>query len=107
VPGAPRVIALPGHTPGSAALLVPSRDTLFIGDAIATYAVTTGVAGPMIAPFSADPAQALESLDRLDGVEAGLVLPGHGAAWTGGVAEAIRLVRARPSQSARGASRAR
>ena len=94
VPGAPRVIALPGHTPGSAALHVPSHDALFIGDAIATYAVTTGSAGPMIAPFSADPALALASLARLDGVEAGLVLPGHGEAWTGGLAEAIRLVRA-------------
>ena len=94
VPGAPRVIALPGHTPGSAALHVPSHDALFIGDAIATYVVTTGSVGPTIAPFSADVALAVKSLARLDGVEAGLVLPGHGEAWTGGVAEAVRLVRA-------------
>jgi glyoxylase-like metal-dependent hydrolase (beta-lactamase superfamily II) len=93
VPGAPRVIALPGHTPGSAALHVASRDTLFIGDAMATYGVTTGVSGPMIAPFSADRALAVASLARLDGLEAGLVLPGHGEAWTGGVAEAVRLIR--------------
>jgi glyoxylase-like metal-dependent hydrolase (beta-lactamase superfamily II) len=93
MPGAPRVIALPGHTPGSAALHVPARDTLFIGDAIATYAVTTGAARPMIAPFTADAETALASLARLDGVEASLVLPGHGEAWTGGVAEAVRLVR--------------
>jgi glyoxylase-like metal-dependent hydrolase (beta-lactamase superfamily II) len=94
VPGAPRVIALPGHTPGSAALHVPSHDALFIGDAIATYLVTTGFVGPTIAPFTADPAAAVASLARLDGVDAGLVLPGHGEAWTGGVAEAVRLVRA-------------
>jgi glyoxylase-like metal-dependent hydrolase (beta-lactamase superfamily II) len=48
----------------------------------------------MIAPFSADPALALASLARLDGIEAGLVLPGHGEAWTGGLAEAVRLIRA-------------
>jgi glyoxylase-like metal-dependent hydrolase (beta-lactamase superfamily II) len=53
-----------------------------------------GVSGPMIAPFSADPAMAVASLARLDGLEAGLVLPGHGEAWTGGVAEAVRIVRA-------------
>jgi glyoxylase-like metal-dependent hydrolase (beta-lactamase superfamily II) len=94
VPGAPRVIAMPGHTPGSAALHVSSRDALFIGDAMATYAVTTGVSGPTIAPFSADPTEAVASLARLDGLEAGLVLPGHGEAWTGGVAEAVRLIRA-------------
>lgn len=94
VPGSPRVILLPGHTPGSAALHMPNHDALFIGDALATLAVTTGDTGPRIAPFTADPATALASLDRLDGVEAGLVLPGHGQAWTGGVAEAVRRVRA-------------
>ena len=94
VPGSPRVILLPGHTPGSAALHVAARDALFIGDAIATYAVTNGSIGPMIAPFSADPAQALTSLDRLSGVEARVVLPGHGQPWVGGVSEAVRRVRA-------------
>ena len=94
VPGAPCVIALPGHSPGSAALHVPGRDALFIGDAIATTAVTTGATGPQLAPFSSDRAQALDSLARLEGIEAGLVLPGHGAPWTGGVAEAVRVVRA-------------
>lgn len=94
VPGAPRVILVPGHTPGSAALSVPSRDVLFVGDALATYAVTNGSMGPMIAPFTADPAEAVASLDRLGGIEAGLVLPGHGLPWTGGVAEAVRRIRA-------------
>jgi glyoxylase-like metal-dependent hydrolase (beta-lactamase superfamily II) len=101
VPGSPRVIALPGHTPGSAALHVPSHDALFVGDAMATYAVTTGRTGPMIAPFSADPAEAVASLARLDGMEAGLVLPGHGDAWTGGVAEAVRLIREGAASTAR------
>ncbi len=94
VPGAPRVILLPGHTPGSAALHVPSHDALFIGDAIATVAVTTGATGPMIAPFTADPAEARRSLDRLEGVEAGWLLPGHGEPWSDGVAAAVARVRA-------------
>ncbi len=94
VPGSPRVILLPGHTPGSAALHVPARDALFIGDALATYAVTNGSVGPMIAPYSADPAQAVASFDRLDGIEAAWVLPGHGQPWTGGVGEAVRRIRA-------------
>ena len=94
VPGAPRVILLPGHTPGSAALHVPGLAALFIGDAIATVAVTNGTTGPMVAPFTADPAQAIASLSRLDGLEADWVLPGHGLPWTGGVGEAVRIVRA-------------
>src|SRR4029450_6270105 len=50
-PGSPRVILTPGHTPGSAVLHVASRNVLFVGDALATYAVTTGARGPQVAPF--------------------------------------------------------
>jgi hypothetical protein len=48
----------------------------------------------MIAPFSADTAEAVRSMDRLDGLEAAWLLPGHGEPWTGGVAEAVRRIRA-------------
>jgi glyoxylase-like metal-dependent hydrolase (beta-lactamase superfamily II) len=93
VPGSPRVILTPGHTPGSAVLHVASLDVLFVGDALATYAVTTGARGPQVAPFTADAAQAVASLARLEDVSSGLVLPGHGDPWTGGVQEAVRRVR--------------
>jgi glyoxylase-like metal-dependent hydrolase (beta-lactamase superfamily II) len=93
VPGSPRVVLTPGHTPGSAALHVPSLGALFVGDAFATYAVTTGARGPQVAPFTADAAEAVASLPRLEAVSADLVLPGHGDPWTGGIPEAIRLVR--------------
>jgi glyoxylase-like metal-dependent hydrolase (beta-lactamase superfamily II) len=95
VPGSPRVILTPGHTPGSAALHLPSLGALFVGDAFATYAGTTGARGPQVAPFTADGAEAVASLARLEGVSADLVLPGHGEPWTGGIHEAIRLVRER------------
>jgi glyoxylase-like metal-dependent hydrolase (beta-lactamase superfamily II) len=97
VPGSPRVILVPGHTPGNAALHAPSVGTLFVGDAFATYAVTTGVRGPQVAPFTADATEAVASLSRLEGIAADLVLPGHGDPWTGGVDEAIRVVRERAS----------
>nr|MBA2381399.1 MBL fold metallo-hydrolase [Chloroflexota bacterium] len=93
VPGSPRVILVPGHTPGSAALHVPDRGALFVGDALATVAVTTGVTGPQIAAFTADAGQAVASLDRLAGIEASWILPGHGQPWTGGTAAAIAAVR--------------
>jgi glyoxylase-like metal-dependent hydrolase (beta-lactamase superfamily II) len=93
VPGSPVVTITPGHTPGSAVLSFPSHDALLIGDAFATYAVTTGARGPRIAPFTADPTRALESLTRIERLSAGLVLPGHGDPWTGGVEEAVRSVR--------------
>ena len=93
VPGSPRVILVPGHTPGSAALHAADLDALFVGDAFCTYAVTTGGRGPQVAPFTADAEQAAASLVRIENVAAGYVLPGHGDEWTGGAAEAVRLVR--------------
>ena len=94
VPGGPRVIHVPGHTPGSAALHFAGHDALFVGDALATYAVTTGRSGPQLAPFTADPGQAMGSLRRLEDIPATLVLPGHGGAWRLGVRAAVDAVRA-------------
>ena len=84
LPGSPRVILVPGHTPGSAALHVASHDALFVGDAFATKAVTTGEEGPRVAPFTADADEAVRSFTRIEGVEARWVLPGHGQPWTAG-----------------------
>ncbi len=96
VPGAPQVILAPVHTPGSAALHVPTQRALFVGDALCTYAVTTGRRGPQIAPFSADAEAAKASLGRLEGLDARLVLPGHGDPFDAGIAEAVRLAREAP-----------
>ncbi len=93
VPGTPVVIPLPGHSPGSVGFHVPGLGALFVGDALTTRHVLTGVTGPGSAPFTDDPAAALASLSRLEGVDARWVLPGHGAPWDGGVAEALRLLR--------------
>ncbi len=93
VPGAPRVIHLPGHSPGSVALHLAGLDALFSGDALVTLSATTGERGPQLSPFSSDQAQALSSLNRLAGLEARWVLPGHGEPWTGGLPEALRRAR--------------
>ncbi|HEX2153579.1 MAG TPA: MBL fold metallo-hydrolase [Acidimicrobiia bacterium] len=93
VPGEPRVIHLPGHSPGSVAFHFPTVGALFVGDALTTGHVLTGVQGPQPAPFTDDPDQALSSLSRIEEVGAEWVLPGHGAPWSGGPQEAIRRVR--------------
>ena len=93
MPGAPVVIHLPGHTPGSVALHFPSVDAVFVGDAMTTGHVLTGAIGPQPAPFTLDTEQALASLDRLEALPAKWVLPGHGAPWGEGVREAVRLIR--------------
>ena len=95
VPGTPRVILVPGHSAGSAVLVVKSRDAIFVGDAFATRNVLSGSQGPQLAPFGGDLRQAFDELTRLDGIEAPLVLPGHGAPWTSGLAAALAEVRKR------------
>jgi glyoxylase-like metal-dependent hydrolase (beta-lactamase superfamily II) len=94
LPGAPRIIGLPGHSPGSIAIHVPIADAVFVGDGLTTRHVLTGRRGPQPAPFTDDPGQALASLRRLEGLQATWVLPGHGTPWNGGVDQAVRDVRA-------------
>lgn len=93
LPGAPLVIHIPGHTPGSVAFHFPSVEALFVGDALTTGHVLTGASGPQPAPFTLDTEQALASLHRLESLPAKWVLPGHGAPWDEGVRKAVRLIR--------------
>lgn len=92
LPGSPRIIGMPGHSPGSVAVHVPVVDAVFVGDALTTRHVLTGAAGPQPAPFTDDPAEALASLRRLEGLEVTWVLPGHGTPWNRGVDEALREI---------------
>jgi glyoxylase-like metal-dependent hydrolase (beta-lactamase superfamily II) len=93
VPGSPRIIHTPGHTPGSVAVHVPDVDAVFLGDTFTTRNVLTGATGPKPAPFTLAPGEAVSSLDRLDGIDTTWVLPGHGPAWDGGAPEALRQIR--------------
>lgn len=85
LPGSPEILHLPGHSPGSIAVHVPSVGALFVGDALTTGHVLTGRRGPQPAPFTDDPAAATASLARLATLEVDWVIPGHGAPWRGGV----------------------
>jgi glyoxylase-like metal-dependent hydrolase (beta-lactamase superfamily II) len=93
-PGQPRIISLPGHSPGSIAIHVAAVDAVFVGDALTTRHVLTGVRGAQPAPFTDDPRQAIDSLERLRATGAKWVLPGHGAPWSGGVKAAVDAVKA-------------
>ncbi len=80
--------------PGSIAVHVPLVEAVFVGDALTTRHVLTGKVGAQPAPFTDEPAEALASLDRLAGVSASWVLPGHGAPWRGSPADIAKAVRA-------------
>jgi glyoxylase-like metal-dependent hydrolase (beta-lactamase superfamily II) len=97
VPGRPRVVHTPGHTPGSSSLLFEERGVLCTGDALLTIDWLSGERGPVAPPAlsNADTAQAIQSLDRLEALSASLLLPGHGEPWRGTPAEAVQAARAR------------
>lgn len=94
LPGDPTIIHTPGHSPGSICVHSSPVDALFVGDAITTRHVLTGVEGPQPAPFTLDNAGAMSSLDKLTAFESSWVLPGHGPPWNKGSREAFDLVRA-------------
>lgn len=92
LPGAPRIIHLPGHSPGSIAVYSELADAVFVGDALTTRHVLLGNEGAQPAPFTDDPAQALRSLERIESLSASWILPGHGAPLRGTPADVIAAV---------------
>lgn len=93
VPGRPKVIFTPGHSPGHCCFHLADRGVLFTGDQIVTRGATTGRVGAQLMSLNDDVEKARNSLVKLEGLTAGMLLPGHGEPWTGGVAEAIRAAR--------------
>lgn len=93
LPGAPVIIGMPGHSPGSVAVHVPAVRAVFVGDELTTRNVLTGVTGPQPAPFTDDQAGSSAALDRLAGLDVDLVIPGHGPVWTQGAPALIAAYR--------------
>lgn len=100
VPGRPRVIATPGHTPGHSAFLFEGRRALFVGDAMCTLSPVTHARGPQLLPRAMNESneQALRSLDQLEPIRTDVVLFGHGEPWRDGVSDAVKQARAAASR---------
>lgn len=95
-PGAPVVTHVPGHTPGTCALEFGEHGVVFVGDILCTASPVTGRRAPpqlMTRGSNRDSDQALASLDRLEGVAARTVAPGHGSVWHDGVEAAAASAR--------------
>jgi glyoxylase-like metal-dependent hydrolase (beta-lactamase superfamily II) len=95
LPGRPRALATPGHTPGHTALHLPERETVITGDALVTLDPYTTLTGPRLVAKAAlaDSAQNLATLDRIGESGARHLLPGHGEPWHGDAEEAVAIAR--------------
>lgn len=95
VPGQPRVIPTPGHTPGHCAFYFEQHRALFVGDALCTWNPVTGSRGAQLMPhaFNESNQAALQSLDALEGIDAEIMLFGHGDPWTTGTSAAVAEAR--------------
>ncbi|MCI1019255.1 MBL fold metallo-hydrolase [Microbacterium sp. C5A9] len=89
LPGRPEIIAIPGHTRGSAAIRVSAVGALFLGDAITTRHVLTGAEGARLAPFSDDAPRTRVSLEKLRGLPEARIFPGHGPEFAGTAADLL------------------
>jgi glyoxylase-like metal-dependent hydrolase (beta-lactamase superfamily II) len=95
-PGKPLVRHAPGHTDGSCVLEFREHGVVFVGDLLCTINPATGRrADPQLQTRGSNrnSDQAMASLDRLDGIDARLVLPGHGGPWQDGVQAAAASAR--------------
>lgn len=95
VPGHPRVVATPGHTPGHCAVHFETEGVLFVGDALCTRNPVTGRVGAQVVPsaLNASTDQCFESLYAIQQTQARVVLPGHGEPWRTGSTAAVDTAR--------------
>jgi glyoxylase-like metal-dependent hydrolase (beta-lactamase superfamily II) len=101
LPGRPEAVLLPGHTPGSAAILLPAAGAIAVGDSFASGHPLSRQEGPQMlhSMFHTDAAQALAATHRLDGTAAAVLLPGHGPALRMPLADALAALPGRAPAS--------
>jgi glyoxylase-like metal-dependent hydrolase (beta-lactamase superfamily II) len=95
LPGRPRIVLTPGHTAGHCAVWLEERGVLFAGDAMVNFDYATGERGLKLHRFNEHRERAMASLKRLEGVEAEVVLFGHGDPWREGLGRALEIARER------------
>jgi glyoxylase-like metal-dependent hydrolase (beta-lactamase superfamily II) len=95
VPGRPRVLHTPGHTSGHVCFWFEQPRVLVAGDLLCTRNPLTGARGPQLLPraFNLSSASMLDSLTKIEQLDAETIVFGHGDPWPHGAADAVRLAR--------------
>ena len=100
LPGSPVAVPLPGHTPGNAAILLPAAGVIAVGDSFVTGHPISTATGPQMlhAMYHSDAAKARAALQSLEGMEASVILPGHGPALRIPLGEALAALGSRAAE---------
>lgn len=95
LPGKPEAVLLPGHTPGNAAIVLPDAGAIAVGDSfVAGHPLNLKEGPQLLHPmYHTNPAEALAATRRLAGIDASVVLPGHGSALRMSLADALAALR--------------
>jgi glyoxylase-like metal-dependent hydrolase (beta-lactamase superfamily II) len=90
--GGGHIVAIPGHTAGSVAVLLPEQRVLFTGDSIASHQ-----AAPVLGPFNLAPGQAVAAVRRQAELDFEIAGVGHGRPIVGGArTKLLAMVRSLP-----------
>lgn len=93
IPGRPRAVSTPGHSPAHHSLHFHDHGVLFAGDAMASVSWISGSTEPQLHPFGEDRARMPAALDALEPLEADVVAFGHGEPFRGSPAAAVASAR--------------
>lgn len=95
LPGQPRPISVPGHTPGHVAILLPHVGAIATGDALITGHSLSRHHGPQMLDrmYHDDADQAFSATHALDDIDASVILPGHGPALNMSLRDALASLR--------------
>jgi glyoxylase-like metal-dependent hydrolase (beta-lactamase superfamily II) len=97
LPGRPTPVPTRGHTSGHSAFMLGDVGAVAVGDELMTGHALSRRQGPQLLPpmFQHGGGDITRALDALAALDADLVLPGHGPAHHGPIAEAVAVARER------------
>jgi glyoxylase-like metal-dependent hydrolase (beta-lactamase superfamily II)/ADP-ribose pyrophosphatase YjhB (NUDIX family) len=92
--GGGQIVAVPGHTQGSIAVLLPERRVLLTGDTVAAYE-----SAPILGPFNLSPGEAVAAVRRQAHLDFDIAAVGHGRPIVGGAStKLLAMVRSLPGE---------
>lgn len=95
LPGNPEAIMVSGHTPGNVSILLRAAGAVVTGDSFVTGHPLSRHTGPQMLHrmYHHEPAAVDGALSALDGIEASVILPGHGPALAMPLGDALASLR--------------